>query len=304
LIVVELIITDLFLHHLLYLPAVLLLLFSAFLHWDIVTVEPILHRADRSHVVDLGLVAELPRDRLTVRCVGVMLGLPVPGAGLQLANLLWFQVAVLPLHWLRGGVGELLTITLGLGFAELLSDISWSLVTRILRSLPADSLLTVAAISPLLLLAVEVEGVLAGDVVNHEFTVLAVFGFYVATFEIILVRHLNIESSVAHIFLDDGALLDMVLLLDGVVLDVLMKAADELIDGEANPLDLGGDGASAVPVGNLLAVLHILGKAGLLGVRLALVLIHDLLLHVAVLTPAAVTIVVGHQLRFVDQLFR
>ena len=111
------------LHELLHLVAVLLGLLLTLLYRNVVALQTILHDADRSHSLLFGLITDLPGHLLAVLEVAVPLGLLGAVPNLHLADLLWLEVAVLPLHGLREGVGELLAVAGSVGAAHLLTDL-------------------------------------------------------------------------------------------------------------------------------------------------------------------------------------
>ena len=118
----ELIVAHLNLLHHLFLVAVLLLCGLAVLHRLVVALQALLRGAGGHDRLLLLLVAHLPRHHLAVLAVAVALGLALASPPLNLANFLGLKVAVLLLHWLREGVGELLAEALGGGLAVLLPD--------------------------------------------------------------------------------------------------------------------------------------------------------------------------------------
>merc|ERR1719370_736928 len=119
--------------------------------------------AARHDLLDLAGIADVPGHGLAILAVAEALGLLVPRALLGLA------VAVLPLHELGVLVSHLLAEARLIGLAHLGPHLSGGLVAALPRDLLAGGEHAVALhpqLGGLLLLAVEVEGVLAGDVLD------------------------------------------------------------------------------------------------------------------------------------------
>jgi hypothetical protein len=111
--------------------------------------------AYRDSLLGLDLVTELPLDQGAVLGVAVALGHPGATLGPQLAELLWLNVAVLLLH-------------------RLLTDRPGGVVAIVLGNLAAGHLLAVPTIAPLGLLTVDLDCVLADNIVYDSLLVLAV----------------------------------------------------------------------------------------------------------------------------------
>jgi hypothetical protein len=79
---------------------------------------------------------------------------------------------------------------------------------------------------------------LASHVVHDDVLVLAELVHDVAALEVITSVHLNVGGSVSETVLDDGTELDTVFLLYSVEVDLLLEAADQLVDVEAGPSTL------------------------------------------------------------------
>jgi hypothetical protein len=175
-------------------------------------------------------------------------------------------MAVLLLHWLREGVGELLAEALGGGLAVLLPDLGRThieiifsifintyrprcLVAVLLGDGPADRDLGSILLGRLLLSADKLGCFLASHVVDDDVLVLAELVLDVAALEVIGSVDVDVVGGVTDTVLDDGTKLDTVFLLYSVEVDLLFEAADQLVDVEAGPFDLGFNGASAFVVG-------------------------------------------------------
>merc|ERR1719452_171254 len=214
----------------------------------------------------------------------VLLGLLGASLLLQLADLLGLEVAVLLLHREGEDIGELLTISVDISLAYLYLDLSWDVVTILLRGPRADNLLLPIAIvlGSHLPLAVELHGVGAGHVVDNLLLHVAVRCLHVAALVVILGGGVDLVSGVADPVLSSEAPLNLVSLLQGLVVDGLHQVTDQLIHVEADSLHVGLDDPRAVLEHLPFAVLLVLGPASLLSVRLTLVLEHHLLHLVAV----------------------
>merc|ERR1712183_770364 len=131
---VELHITYFFHDDLLHLVAVLLVLILALLLGDVLAGKPLLHVAQRLDGLLLALIADLPGLLLAVLGVAVLLCFLGSSLHLQLADLLWLKVAVLLLDWEGEDVGELLAVSVDIGFAHLNLDLSWDVIAILLGS--------------------------------------------------------------------------------------------------------------------------------------------------------------------------
>merc|ERR1712105_546138 len=144
--------------------------------------------AARHDLLDLAGLADVPGHGPAVLAVAVPLGLLVPRAPLQLAHLLGLEVAVLPLLGLGVLVGHLLAEPAVVGLADLSPLLSGGLVAAPPGDLVAGGEHAVALhpkVSGLLLFAVEVESVLAGDVHDGGHLVLADGGLQVGALEVV-----------------------------------------------------------------------------------------------------------------------
>merc|ERR1711875_67254 len=168
--------------------------------------------------------------------------------------------------------------------ANLDLDLSWDVVTVLSRFPAADHTLGSIAIvlGGLIPLAVELNGVGAGNVVDHLFLHIAIRSLHVGTLVVILRSHVDLVSGVAHPVLASEAPLHLISLLKCLVVDRLNQVAYQLVNIEAHSLDIGFNNTSAVieRLGNTR--LLILSVAGSLNIWLALVLEHHLLDHVTV----------------------
>merc|ERR1719352_1150581 len=281
---VKLHIANLLDHHLLHLVAVLLGLLPAALHRRVAADQPLLQVTDRLDGLLLALVADLPGLLLAVLGVAVLLGLLRASLHFKLADFLGLEMAVLLLDREGEDVGEFLTVPVDISLANLDLDLAGNVVAALCRLPCTDNSLRSITIvlGALVPLAVELHGVSAGHVVDHLFFHVAVGGLNIRTLVIVLGGHIDLVGGVAHSVLPCEAPLDLVSLLQCLVVDCLNQIADKLIYVETNTLDLGLDNPSTVVEKPGNARLLILGVAGPLGVRLALVLEHHLLHHVAV----------------------
>merc|ERR1712098_811808 len=91
--------------------------------------QPLLSNAEWLYAFLLTLVADLSRLFLTVLGVAVFLGFLRARLHLQLADLLWLEMAVLLLDWEGKDVGELLAIPVHVSLAHLNLDLSRDIVT-------------------------------------------------------------------------------------------------------------------------------------------------------------------------------
>merc|ERR1719289_733206 len=181
-------------------------------------------------------------------------------------------------------VAEFLAVPVDISLANLDLDLTGNVVAALCR-LPCtyNSLGSITIIlGALVPLAVELHGVSASHVVDHFLLHVAVGCLDIGTLVVILGGHVDLVGGVAHSVLPCETPLDLVSLLQCLVMDGLHQIADKLIYVETNTLYLGLDNSSAVVEQLGYARLLILGVASLLSVRLALVLEHHLLDHVAV----------------------
>merc|ERR1719350_801892 len=227
---------------------------------------------------------DLPGLLLAVLGVAVLLGLLWTGLLLQLADLLGLEVAVLLLHWEGEDVGEFLAISVNISLAHFYLDLSGDVVAVLLGCSGTDHLLLAIAIvlGGLLPLAVELDSVSAGDVVDDFLLHEAVRCLHVAALIVILGGGVDLVGGVADPVLPSEAPLDLVGLLQRLVVDGLHQAADQLVHIEADTLHICLDHPCTVLEHLTLAVFLVLGPASLFCVGLALVLKHHLLNLVAV----------------------
>merc|ERR1711928_49840 len=194
------------------------------------------------------------------------------------------KMAVLLFHGEGEDVGELLAISVDVSLAHFYLDLSGDLVAILLGCPGADDLLLPITIvlGGLLPLAVELDSVSAGDVIDYFLLHVAVGCLHVAALVVILGGGVDLVGGVADPVLPCEAPLDLVGLLQSLVVDGLHQAADQLVHIEADTLHVSFDHPSAVLKHLALTVLLVLGPAGLLSVGLTLVLEHHLLHLVAV----------------------
>merc|ERR1719466_584739 len=118
----------------------------------------------------------------------------------------------------------------------------------------------------LLPLAVELDCIGAGDIVDRFFLHVAIRSLHVAALVVILGGGVNVVSGVAHPVLPCKAPLDLVSLLERLVVDSLHEVADQLVHIKADTLDIGLNDPGAVFEQFRLASLLVLCPAGLLSV--------------------------------------
>merc|ERR1719407_216530 len=260
---------DYFLH----LVAVLLSLVLTLLNWFVDAGQTLLHVTKGLDGFLLALVADLPGLLLTVLGVAVLLGLLWTSLHLHLANLFRLEVAVLLLNWEGKDVGELFAISVDIGLAYLDLDLSRNVIAILLRGPRThDLLLSITVVlCRLLPLAVKLDSIGAGDVVDCFFLHVAIGSFHVAALVVILGGGVNVVSGVAHPVLPCEAPLDLVSLLKSLVMDSLHEVTDQLVHIKADALNIGLNDPGAVLEQLRLASLLVLCPAGLLGVWLALV---------------------------------
>merc|ERR1712119_121893 len=281
---IKLHIAHLFNNYFLDLVAVLLDLVLALLHWFVDASQTLLHVTEGLDGFLLALVADLPGLLLAVLGVAVLLGLLWTSLHLHLANLFGLEVAVLFLNWEGEDVGELFAISMDIGLAYLDLDLSRNVIAILLRGPRTHHLLLSISVvlCRLLPLAVKLDSIGAGDVVDCFFLHVAIGRLHVAALVVILGGGVNIVSGVAHPVLPCEAPLDLVSLLKSLVMDSLHEVTDQLVHIKADALNIGLNDPGAVLEQLRLASLLVLCPAGLLGVGLALVLEDDLLHLVAV----------------------
>merc|ERR1712201_52841 len=277
-------VTDFLKDHLLDLVAVLLVHVIAGLLRLVGTDQPLLGVAQRLNGFLLALVTDLPGLLLAVLGVAVLLGLLRASLHLKLADLLGLEMAVLLLNWEGEDVGELLAVPVHVSLANLDLDLSGDVVTILSwLSVANNSLRTIAIIlGALVPLAVELDRVGAGNVVDYLFLHVAVRGLHVGTLIVVLRSHVDLVGGVAHPVLAREAPLHLISLLQGLVVDRLHQVAYQLVDIEAYSLDIGFNNSSAVIERLEDTRFLILSVACSLYIRLALVLEHHLLDHVTV----------------------
>merc|ERR1719320_1041951 len=245
---VEFHITNFLKNNLLHLVAVLLVLIPASLLRFVGADKPVLHNTYRLHRLLLALVTDLPGLLLAVLGVAVLLSLLRASLHLQLTDLLGLEVAVLLLYWEGEDIRELLAVPVHVSLANLELDLSWDVVTFLGRFPAADHTLGSIAIvlGGLVPLAVELHGVGTGNIVDYLFLHVAVRGLHVSALIVVLGGHVNLVGGVAPPVLASEAPLHLVGLLQGLVVDRLNQVADQLVDIEADTLNVGFNHTSAV----------------------------------------------------------
>merc|ERR1712201_16533 len=271
-------------HHLLDLVAVLLVHVIAGLLRLVGADQPLLGVAQRLNGFLLALVTDLPGLLLAVLGVAILLGLLGASLHLKLTDLLRLEMTVLLLNWEGEDVGELLAVPVHVSLANLDLDLSGDVVTILSwLSVANNSLRTIAIIlGALVPLAVELNRVGAGNVVNYLFLHVAIGGLHVGALIVILGRHVDLVGCVAHSVLACEAPLYLVSLLQGLVMDRLDQVADQLVHIEADALNVGFNHSSAVVEGLGHTGFLVLSVACPLNIWLTLILEHHLLDHVTV----------------------
>merc|ERR1719370_832625 len=209
----------------------------------------------------------------------------------MLALLHGLGVAVLLLHGVGELVGELLAVLAGLGLADLLLHLPGGVVALLGGSLLA--LDRALAVVRFLLLAVKVHGEDAGTIFHHLILVPAVLVVNIHALEVVLGGLGQVVNGVTHPVGHSGTPLHSVRLVHHLVLDALGQRAHQLGHIEALPLlELVDDGGAVLLV-HLLALLLLLGKAGLLHIGQAPILVDNLLHGVTVILVARLVHLVG-----------
>merc|ERR1712114_14624 len=232
----------------------------------------------------LALVTDLPRLLLAVLGVAVLLGLLGASLHLQFADLLGLEVAILLPHGEWENVGELLAIPVDISLAHLHLDLSRDVIT-IMFILPVtdDTLGSIAIIlGALVPLAVKHHGVGAGHIVDNLLFHVAVRSLKVGALVVVLGGHVDLVGGVTNSILASETPLDLVSFFQSLVVNGLNQVANKFVHIEANSLHTGLDNTGAVLVQLWRTFFFILSPACFLLVRLALVLEHHLLYHVAV----------------------
>merc|ERR1719186_1626227 len=245
---IELHVTDLLELDLLNLVAVLLILIPARLLWLVATDQSFLFLAHRLDALLLTLVTDLPGLLLAVLGVAVLLRLLWSSLHFKLADFLRLEMAVLLLYREGEDVGEFLAIPVDISLANLGLNLTGYVVTT-LCWLPCTyhSFRSVAIIlGAFVPLAVELNRVCAGHIVDDLFLHVAVGGLDISALVVVLGGHVDLVGGVAHSVLPRETSLDLVSLLQGLVVYGLHQIADKLIHVKTNPLDLGLDNSSAV----------------------------------------------------------
>merc|ERR1719184_51985 len=281
---IKLHITNLLKHHLLDLVAVLLLFVPGRLLWHVGALKTLLHVAHWLERLLLALVTDFPGLLLTILSVAVFLGLLGASLHLELADLLWLEVAVLFLHGEGEDIGELLTVPVNVSLAHLHLDLSRDVVAILFVLLVADHTLRPIPIilCALVPLAVKHHGVGAGHIVDYLLLHVAIGGFQVGTLVVILGGHIDLVCCVTDSIFASETPLHLVGFLQGLVVDGLNKVAHQFINIKTDSLYVGLDDTRTVLVKLWLAFFLILRVDSGLIVGLALILKHNFLHHVAV----------------------
>merc|ERR1719481_390103 len=268
----------------LHLVTVLLVLVSALFLGRIHALQPLLHLAYRPQRLLLALVTDLPRLLLAVLGIAVLLSLLGTSLHLELADFLWFEMAVLLFDREGKDVGELLAISVHVSFANLDLNLSWDVVA-VLGWLPcADHAFRTIAIilSALVPLTIEFDRIGTGYIVDDLFFHEAVGCLDICTLVIILCSHVDLVGGIANSVLTSKASLDLISFLQGLVVNSLDQIAYQLIHIKADALNVSLDNSSAIIVRHRLTIFYVLSPTRCLYIRLALVLEYNFLHHVAV----------------------
>merc|ERR1719481_2532721 len=267
-----------------HLVTVLLVLVSALFLGRIHTLQPLLHLAYRPERLLLALVADLPRLLLTVLGIAVLLSFLGTSLHLELADFLWFEMAVLLFDREGEDVGELLAVPVHVSFAHFHLNLSWDVVAVLGRFSRADNALRTIAIilRALVPLTIKFDRIRTSYVVDYLFFHEAVGCLDICTLVIVLGSHVYLVGSVANSVLASKASLDLVSFLQGLVMNSFDQITYQLVQIEANALDISLDNSSAVVVRHGLTIFYVLSPTRCLNIRLALVLEDDFLDHMAV----------------------
>merc|ERR1719186_889626 len=220
---IKLHVTDLLELDLLNLVAVLLVLVPACLLWFVATDQSFLFLAHRLDGLLLALVTDLPGLLLAVLGVAVLLGLLWSSLHFQLADFLGLEMTVLLLYREGENVGEFLAIPVDISLANLDLDLSGYVVTALCWLPCTDhSFRSVAIIlSALVPLAVKLNRVCAGYIVDDLFLHVAVGGLNISALVVVLGGHVDLVGCIANSILSSKAPLDLVVLLQCLVVDGL-----------------------------------------------------------------------------------
>merc|ERR1719425_117250 len=266
------------------LVAVLLVLVPACLLWFVSADQSFLLLTNRLDGLLLALVADLPWLLLAVLGVTVLLGLLWASLHFKLADFLWLEVAVLLLYREWEDVGKFLAVSMDISLTYLDLDLTGDVVAALCRLPRTDNSLRSITIvlGAFVPLAVELNGVGAGHVVDYLFLHVAVRCLNISALVVILGGHVDLVGSVAHSVLPRDAPLNLVGFLQRLIVDSLHQIADKFIHIKTHTFDLCLDNTRTVVEKPGYAGLLILCVASPLGVRFALVLKHHFLHHVAI----------------------
>merc|ERR1719334_953254 len=281
---IKLHIANFFQDDLLNLVAVLLRLILALLNRLVSALQAVLSLTHFSQVLLLALVADLPGLFLIVLGVTVLLRLLWSSLHFKLANLLWLKVTVLLFHGEGEDVREFLTIPMHVGFAHFNLDLARNVVA-ILSWLPItdNTLWTIPIVfGRLVPLAVEFDGVSAGDIVNNFLFHITIGCLDIGTLVIILGRHVDFIGGIADPVLTSETSLDLVSLLQSLVVNGFDQITHQFVYIKADTLDICLNDPSTVIVRLRFAFLAILSPTSSFGVVFTLILEHNLLDHVAI----------------------
>merc|ERR1711942_550755 len=146
-----------------------------------------------------------------------------------------------------------------------------------------DALRAIAIIlGALVPLAVKLHGVCTGHIVDDLLLHVAIRGLDIGALVIVFSGHVDFVRSITDSVLASEAPLDLVSFFQGLIVNSLDKVTHQLVNIEANTLDVCLDNSGAVLIHCRLAFFLVLCPAGLLSVWLALVLEDNFLHHVAI----------------------
>merc|ERR1719186_2528979 len=233
---------------LLNLVAVLLLLVPASLLWLVGTDQSFLFLTHRLDGLLLALVTDLPGLLLAVLGIAVLLGFFGASLHFKLADFLGFEMAILLLNREGEDVGEFLAVPVDISLANLDLNLAGNVVAALCRLLRTyDSLRSIAIVlGALVPLAVKLNGVSAGHVVDNLLLHVAIRCLDIATLVVVLGGHVDLVGGVAHSIFAREAPLDLVSLLQRLVVDGFHQIADKLVQIKTNTFDLGLDNSSTV----------------------------------------------------------
>merc|ERR1719244_1400404 len=197
---IELHVTDFLEFDLLNLVAVLLVLVHACFLRLVGTDQSFLLLAHWLDGFLLALVADLPGLLLAVLGVAVLLGLLGASLHFQFADFLRLEMAVLLFNREGEDVGEFLAVPVDISLANLDLNLTGDVVATLCRlPLTDNSLRSITIVlGTLIPLAVELNGVCTGHVVDNLLLHVAVGGLDIGALVVVLGGHVDLVGGVAH----------------------------------------------------------------------------------------------------------